>query len=120
MNEKQQQAVLLLASGKTGEETAKALNITPKTISTWRADADFKAAVNLHLENVRMAHAERLRNLCGLALSTIENCLNDKDLPSKVRLSASFKVLELSKVAPTEPGLTNVRKLKEKDFYDSL
>lgn len=36
INEKQQQAILLLAEGRTSEETANILNVTPKKISIWR------------------------------------------------------------------------------------
>ena len=36
MNKKQQQAILLLATGKTGTQVAEQHSVAPKTISTWR------------------------------------------------------------------------------------
>ena len=117
LNEKQEQAILLLAQGKMCQEIAETLNVTPKTISTWRADPEFRAALNQYLENIKAAHSERLRCLCGLALKTIEDSLNDEGLSPKDRLAASFKVLELCKVEPVKPGLTNASKLAR---YDAL
>ncbi len=99
MNEKQEQAILLLAQGKMCQEIAETLNVTAKTVSVWRADPEFRAALNQYLANIKAAHSERLRSLCGLAL-------NDEGLSPKDRLAASFKVLELCKVEPIKPGLT--------------
>ena len=117
MNEKQQQAILLLATGKTGTQVAEQLQVTPKTISTWRSDPEFKAELNKHLLDIKTAYSERLRGLCATALQTIETCLNDENTPIKERLSASFKLLELGKVAPSRIGSTDARKL---DLDDNL
>ena len=77
MNEKQQQAVLMMTEGKLYQEIAKELGVTSKTISQWRADPEFRATLNQHLENIKTAHSERLRNLQGIALETLEECLKD-------------------------------------------
>ncbi|SEN42866.1 helix-turn-helix domain-containing protein [Nitrosomonas marina] len=104
MNEKQRQAILLLASGKTGVKVAESLQVTPKTVSTWRSQPEFKAELNKHLLDIQSAHSERLRSLCTTALQTIENCLNDESISAKDKLRASFKVLHLAKVQPLEIG----------------
>lgn len=115
MNEKQQQAILLMAEGRMCQEVAEALGVTPKTISQWRADLEFKAALHQHLHNIRESHSEKLRNLQGLALKTIEDCLNDQELPAKDKLAAAFKTLELGKISITQPGSTNPGQLKLED-----
>jgi hypothetical protein len=117
MNEKQQQAILLLATGKTGSEVADQLKVTPKTISVWKSAPEFESALNKHLLDIKMAHSERLRHLCGLALETIEDCLHDEDLATKEKLSACFKILELAKVRPSEIGETDVGNLA---FFDNI
>lgn len=117
MNEKQKQAILLLAQGKMCQEIAETLNVTAKTVSVWRADPEFRAELNQYLENIKAAHSERLRNLCGIALKTIEVLLNNEELSARDRLAASFRVLELCKLEPVKPGLTNATKLAR---YDAL
>jgi hypothetical protein len=115
MNEKQQQAILLLATGKTGSEVAVQLKVTPKTISTWRSEPEFRAELNKHMLDIKTANAERMRSLCGVALQTIEICMLDKNTPVKEKLNASFKLLELSKVSPSEIGETDADKLSFED-----
>ena len=112
MSEKQQQAILLLASGKTGVEVAESLQVTPKTVSTWRSQPEFKAELNKHLLGIQSAHSERLRSLCTTALQTIENCLNDESISAKDKLAASFKVLQLGQVSPSQIGSTNPAQLE--------
>tara|TARA_R110002073_G_C9274244_1_gene564599 strand:- start:464 stop:826 length:363 start_codon:yes stop_codon:yes gene_type:complete len=111
MNEKQQQAILLLATGKTGAQVAGQLQVTPKTISTWRSNPEFMAELNQHMLDIRTANSERMRNLCTVALQTIENGLLDDKTPVKEKLTASFKLLELSRVLPLQIGSTDARKL---------
>lgn len=118
MNEKQQQAILLIAEGKMYQEVAEAIGVTPKTISTWRADPDFKAALNQHLHNIQEAHSEILRNLQGLALKTIEDCMNDPELPVKDKLAAAFKTLELGKTTIAQPGSTDVHEIKAQENHN--
>lgn len=107
MNEKQQQAILLLATGKTGTQVAEQLKVTPKTISTWRHNPEFQAELNKHLLDIKEAHSERLRSLCTTALQIIENSLNDENVPVKEKLTASFKLLELGRVKPSLIGSTD-------------
>ena len=114
MNEKQQHAVILLATGKTGVEVAKELKVTPKTISVWRSEPEFRAELNKRMNDIKTANAERMRNLCGTALQTIETCMLDKT-PVKEKLSASFKLLELGRVSPSEIGSTSASKLSLDD-----
>ena len=63
MNEKQQLAIQLLSTGKTGAQVAEQLQVTAKTVSTWRQNPEFQAELNKQLLDIKMAHAERLRSL---------------------------------------------------------
>jgi hypothetical protein len=120
MNEKQQRAILLMSEGRMCQEVAEALGVTPKTISQWRADPEFRAALNQHLHNIRETHSERLRNLQGLALKTIEDCLNDPELSVKDKLAAAFKTLELGGTTVTQPGSTSVDAIKAEDSQGEM
>lgn len=116
MNEKQQQAVILLATGKTGVEVAKELKVTPKTISAWRNSPEFRAELNMYMHDIKTANAERLRSLCGVALQTIEACILDEETPVKEKLAASFKLLELGRVSPSAIGATDASKIHLEDM----
>lgn len=120
MNEKQQRAILLMVEGKLCQEVAEVLGVTSKTISQWRADPEFRAALNQHLWDIKATHSERLRGLQGLALKTIEDCLNDAGLPAKDRLAAAFKTLELGGTTVTQPGITDANEIKAQDSRDAM
>lgn len=56
---KQNLAVVLLASGKTGRAVASELSITPQTISEWKRQPEFVAELNkLQMEGVRAARTK--------------------------------------------------------------
>lgn len=116
MNEKQQQAIILIASGKTGAQVAKQLKVTPKTISIWRATPEFRAELNKYMLDIKTANAERLRGMCAVALQTIESSILDENTPVKEKLSASFKLLELAQVSPSEIGETDSAKIPFEDM----
>ncbi|TXI42114.1 MAG: helix-turn-helix domain-containing protein [Nitrosomonas sp.] len=118
MNEKQQKAILLFSAGKSCVEVASELNVTPKTISAWRSSPEFRAELNGHLLDIKQANSERLRSLCMKALTTVESVMLDEAAPSKERLSAAFKVLELGKVSPDAIESTNPDTLRKYDFLN--
>lgn len=120
MNEKQQQAVILFASGKTCKQVAEQLNVTPKTISAWRSDHEFMAALNSHLQDIQQANSERLRNLGMAALDTIEEIMADKTIAPKDRLNAAVKILELGRVTTEPVQSTDPAKLRVKAMFDDL
>ncbi len=120
MNEKQQQAVILFASGQTCKQVADQLNVTPKTISTWRSDHEFMAVLNTHLQDIQQANSERLRNLGAAALDTIEEIMTDKTIAPKDRLNAAVKILELGRVTTEPVQSTDPAKLRVKAMFDDL
>lgn len=56
-------------------------------------DPEFRTVLNQYLQNIKTAHSERLRKLCGLALKTIEDYLDDQALSPKERLLALVVLL---------------------------
>lgn len=120
LNEKQSMAVTLLAMGNNCKQVAEYLSVTPKTISTWRADPEFRAAINECIKDYRETQARRLSILCDKALATIEQSLNDDGLKIEDKLKASFKILELCKVTPEEIGETDASKIREQDLFNSV
>lgn len=115
MNVKQQQAILLLTTGTTCTEVAKKLQVTPKTISTWKTCPEFRAELNSHMLDIKNANSERLRSLCMTALQTVEETMLDKDTPTKERLTAAFKLLELGQISPSSIGSTDADELEDED-----
>ena len=115
MNEKKQQAILMMSEGMMFQEIAKKLTVTPKTISEWRSEPEFRATLNQYLENMQSAHSEKLRNLQGIALQTIQDCLNNPEYSPKEKLTAAFKILALSGISVTQPGSSSAVQLIEED-----
>ena len=117
-------AIELLALGETGRSTAQKLGVSEETVSRWKSDFDFMAALNSLLQDNKEAVQARLRSLSDVALQTIESVMRDPETPAKEKLSASFKVLELTSINAPEIGSDNPAKLKQKkqsyDFLESL
>lgn len=120
MNEKKQQAILLMAEGKMCQEVAEEIGVTPKTISQWRSDPEFRTSLNKHLHDIQTTHSKKLCNLQGLALKTIEDCLSDPELPAKTRLAAAFKTLEIERISVKEPVTTYSVEIAHAGFNEEL
>ncbi len=120
MNEKQQLAILLMAEGLQYQQIAEKVGVTKKTISQWRADYEFRAALNQHLNEIRSAHSEKLRSLQKTALEIIEQSLVSPETPAKDKLNASFKILEIGKITVNEIGSTDANVIAEQDQFNAL
>lgn len=92
-------AIEALAMGENNKSVAEKLNLAPETVSRWRSDFDFQAALNSVLAENRESTKDRLRHLSGVALETIEAIMTDSEAPAKDRLTAALKVLEFSKLS---------------------
>lgn len=56
---------LLLTPGVTGQEVAKQLGVQPETVYRWKADPDFKAAMDKARKKVTEARMARVRDDMG-------------------------------------------------------
>ena len=117
LNSNQLLAVSLIASGSRGCDISKELKVTEETISRWRQQPEFRAAVNSMLAETQTATMDRLRGLAGKALGVIEIALDDTELAAGERLKAAFRILELcgAKEAAKHPGETDPAKLRKTD-----
>lgn len=113
-------AIEYLAMGENNKSVAEKLNLAPETISRWRSDFEFQAALNLLLTENHQNTKDRLRHLSAIALETIEAVMTDRDAPAKDRLTAALKIVELSKLSVGRVGSSDaaiLRKEKaENDF----
>ncbi len=104
LKEKQIQAAILLMQGKTGREVATELNITPETVSHWRANPEFEAFMNeLRLDVIKSAR-DSLKNLSVKATRTLEDLLEKADSDA-VRLKAALAILAMAGHTDPRNGL---------------
>jgi transposase len=111
LNNNQLLAVQMLASGMNGRDIAKELKVRPETLSRWKAEPEFEAAVNYIVVGAQEATRAKLSQLSEQALQVIEDVLNDSEAQASTKLSAAFKVLD--RVGTPERTLeTNAEKIK--------
>lgn len=96
---KQQQAITLLASGKSQRQTAKAVGVSPQTITAWMKLDGFQKGLDGLLSTVEAESTQLLRSQRLKAVDALTDLLDSKT--PAVKLAAAKTVLELtSKSAP--------------------
>lgn len=96
---KQQQAITLLASGKSQRQTAKAVGVSPQTITAWMKLDGFQKGLDGLLSTVEAESTQLLRSQRLKAVEALTDLLDSKT--PAVKLAAAKTVLELtSKSAP--------------------
>lgn len=96
---KHQQAVTLLASGKSQRQTAKAVGVSPQTITAWMKLDGFQKGLDGLLSTVEAESTQLLRSQRLKAVDALTDLLDSKT--PAVKLAAAKTVLELtSKSAP--------------------
>jgi len=113
-------AIDMLMTGASNKEIAKKLKVAPETVSKWRSDFNFQAELNAQLKNNLEESQERLRHLTGVALDTIENVMTDKETPAKERLTASLKIIEITRLTQSRIGSTDPDILAKEYDNDKL
>jgi hypothetical protein len=100
----QQNALDLLASGKTDKEVSQALNLSRGQIEKWRQfDPIFQAALNRQRSELWAVSQDRLRSLIPKALDALVEVMEDKDNPN--RLKAASTILRLAQLPPGSGGI---------------
>lgn len=95
----QEQAILLLAAGKTVTATAEALGVTRQTVSTWaNQDAEFMAALALARKETLEAGADRVRGLVAKALDAVEAAFEAEDMTAKEKAGLGMEILRQVKL----------------------
>ena len=98
LKERQSIAVDMLAGGSTGREVAIRLGVREETISRWRNNPVFIAALNQQLTEQRTATAQKLRRLAVRAMDNLEAFFDDSDASIHLRMTIAVKVLQMLKV----------------------
>jgi hypothetical protein len=85
-------ALPLLAAGVKKQDAAAAVGVCPQTVSTWLQQPDFAAALREQREYLAGLASERLRELVGTAVTTVEKLLESGS--ESVKLKAAIYVLD--------------------------
>jgi len=110
----------LLASGMSNMEVSKEINTAPETVSRWKNDFDFAARYNGILNARQTAAEEGLRELSAIAIDTIKSIMTDTEAPSRERLAAALKIIEVNKLRPARMQSSNPVELEEEKKRDEL
>jgi hypothetical protein len=99
ISDRQRLACELLASGKTGKETAQIIGVTHWTISHWKRCERFQRELaNRHLEQVQELRAQLL-GAAQTAISALTRvCVQDEDLNAAV--TAAKSLLSHARITP--------------------
>lgn len=88
----QHQALSLLLAGKSVVETAKTMGLARQTLTKWKADPEFNAALVEELQGLRDASVMRVANLSSKAFETIERLLGSEN--DAIALASAKLILE--------------------------
>ena len=93
LSAQQWQTVALLVAGKRGVDVAAELDISPETISRWRAMPAFVAALNVAVRDSYNACVGDVRSVAKDAVTVLRESLSSGD--ERIRLSAALAVVRL-------------------------
>lgn len=92
----QQNAIEILLQGRSDRSVAEAIGVNRSTIWEWRKNPNFVAALNKQRNLMWKDSRERLKNLAGVALDTIERQLANED--GRIALTASKIILKSNRM----------------------
>ena len=104
LSDEQEQAISLLAEGKTQREAAADVGVDLATLEEWQRIPDFVAALNRRRKEQWNSCEDRLRALLPKALGTIEAALESDDMGLKAAM-AVLKIVGLGTHGPSDYGL---------------
>ena len=104
LKERQSIAVDMLAGGSTGRGVATRLGVREETVSRWRTNPVFIAALNQQLTEQRTATTQKVRCLAERAMDNLETILDDPGASVHLRMTIAIKVLQLLKVGEHAAG----------------
>ena len=105
LSEHQMIAIAGLVAGRRQVEIATQLGITESTISRWRAEPTFQAALNLAVRESFDAIVGETRQAATEALQTVRDLMQNA-VGENIRLSAAMQILRLH--SAFDAGATNL------------
>ena len=105
----QAEVITALVRGATITDATRRANVDRSTFYLWlKSDAAFEAELNRAKREQRDALRAQLRELAGVAMSTVREMLTGPDVPPVVRLRAAIAVLQsVGTLEPEEIGETD-------------
>lgn len=110
LKESQLLAVEMLVAGQTGRWVAKNLGVCEETVSRWRQEPVFMAALNRRVGDQREAFSRRAEKMLGAAMDGLAAILVDPASSPNVRIAAAaqvFKILSPSPLSAKQVGWTD-------------
>lgn len=96
------QAIEMLTEGHKASEVARVLDVNKSTLTKWKKDPRFRAALARARAEAVEAVRGRAAALATKALDTLAAAMDDPEAPLSVRVSAARIILE--RVAPDDAG----------------
>ena len=93
LNNRQQIAIALLASGLTSSDVAEKINVTKETISRWFHNEAFRAELKYHRVEFFEGLIKKQYALFFKAQQQIELALTDEELPIYQRASIALRFM---------------------------
>jgi transposase-like protein len=111
LSDKQRAAIELLLSGKSRTAVAKSVDVTPRTLYTWRQCDVFRDELERRRHELWDGAAERLRALVHPALDVLEEEVHDVYDRARMRaVGVILRFADLRKCVP--PGKAEDRDLR--------
>ena len=92
LKRKQEEAILALLSNRNVEETARAVQITPRTLYRWLNEPEFDRAYRKARRKAFGQATARLQQASGAAVSVMTKTMVDSNAGASVRLRAADMV----------------------------
>ena len=110
----QQQALVLLASGKGVDEISEILNIHRTTLWRWRKQPEFIASWNQMVQQGKEKQVQTLLELQQKALSVLKDCLSSKN--ELLRFKAAITIVEKVGAITEGPVYTDEIQYKQQQY----
>ena len=110
----QQQALVLLASGKGVDEISETLNIHRTTLWRWRKQPEFIASWNQMFQQGKEKQVQTLLELQQKALSVLKDCLSSKN--ELLRFKAAITIVEKVGAITEGPIYTDEIQYKQQQY----
>lgn len=96
LSPKQQKTIAALLTCESNEQAAKQAGVTPRTISRYLSDPEFKAEYQKALSGLVEAATRSAQRNLEPAVSTLRELMEDKSQNGQIRVSAARSLLEYS------------------------